>query len=407
MSTVEPDEVRIDATRDIPELYRDNNNWRSKGLCKKSEPIKLEFLIGDNEATKKNIFWTPVIGANDYDKFMIGLAVHNLGIPFNRFQYLVAPMYSFGRQMVSGIGEFSYTFLPTKTLKISRIGLSIKSFKDSIYPTRKSDGAYLAISPYWNTKFVKCKNSPISNFFIIQGILKYDILGGLREDYFGGFAKYTFDYSLPDHKLSVSVRTDIISAIETDMARLNIESTYKFRYIKNSMKRWVELRGFVGNTYHLKTSDPGNYRYTMALSGSSGAQDLFFEDYYFGRNNISGIWSQQRDENMGGFKSTSFYGATTHWMASGNLYCQLPIPKIGIFGLFADAGAFHNGKTVNTAFNAGLGIRLGKIFGLYFPIYMSKELEASFGNSNYAEKIRFTLKLNVVGKGLKLSSLLN
>jgi len=408
MTTVHPDEVRIDASRDIPELYRDNNNWRSKGLCKKSEPIKIEFLIGDNEATKKNIFWTPVVAGNYYDKLMVGAAFHNLGIPFNRFQFLVAPMYSFGREMVSGIGEFSYTCLPKSTFKVSRFGLSIKSFKaDSSSNIRKSDGAYLAISPYWNTKFVNRKNSPISNYFILQGILKYDIYGGLQQDYIGGFAKYTFDYSLPDHKLSLSVRTDLISAIDTDMARLYLESTYRFRYLKNKMKRWIELRGFLGNTYAFKSSSLDTYRYTTSLSGSSGMQDLFFEDYYFGRNNISGIWSQQRDENMGGFKSTSFYGATTHWMATGNLYFQLPIPKIGIFGLFADAGAFHNGKTVNTAVNAGLGIRLGKIFGLYLPIYMSKELEDSFGNSKYAEKIRFTLKLNVVGKGLKLTSLLN
>ena len=178
------------------------------------------------------------------------------------------------------------------------------------------------------------------------------------------------------------------------------------------MKRWVELRGFIGNTYLFDLPDNNTavyqYPFAMSLSGSDGQQDLFFEEYYFGRNSISGIWSQQRNEDMGGFKSTSYsYGITTNWMATTNLYVQLPIPKLGIFGAFVDFGAFSNGVSVNTAINTGLAVRFGKIFGLYFPVWMSKELNDSFGNSRYAEKIRFTLKFNPINKSLKLGSLLN
>ena len=175
------------------------------------------------------------------------------------------------------------------------------------------------------------------------------------------------------------------------------------------MKRWVELRGFFGNTYLFNTTAgfANTYPYGMSLSGGDGQQDLFFEEYYFGRNNISGLWSQQRNENMGGFKSTAWYGTTTNWMATGNFYFQLPIPKVGFLGLFADAGAFSNGVSINTAINTGVGIRFGKVFGLYLPVWMSKEMNDSFGNSSYAEKVRFTLKFNPIGKPLKLSSLLN
>jgi hypothetical protein len=110
---------------------------------------------------------------------------------------------------------------------------------------------------------------------------------------------------------------------------------------------------------------------------------------------------------MGGFKSTSYYGTTMNWMTSANLYVQLPIPKFNQIGLFADAGLFHNGVTTNTAINTGLAVRLGDVFGLYFPLWMSQQLDDSFGNSRYAEKIRFTLRLNIVNKGLKISELLN
>jgi hypothetical protein len=109
---------------------------------------------------------------------------------------------------------------------------------------------------------------------------------------------------------------------------------------------------------------------------------------------------------MGGFKSTAWYGSTADWMATSNIYCQLPIPKIGVFGVFCDFGVFSNGVSVNSAVNTGIGVRFGKVFGLYLPVWMSKELSDSFGNSRYSEKIRFTLKLNPFNGDLKIGNLL-
>jgi hypothetical protein len=51
----------------------------------------------------------------------------------------------------------------------------------------------------------------------------------------------------------------------------------------------------------------------------------------------------------------------------------------------------------------GLALRISSAFGVYFPLWMSKELNDSFGNSKYAEKIRFTLKMNIVNKGLRFN----
>jgi hypothetical protein len=402
--------ISIDHSKDIPEIYRGNNNWRQKGLFGKKEKPKFEFLIGDNEATKKEIFWTPVIAGNSSDKLMIGAAFHNMGVPFNKFQYFIAPMYSFGRRSVSGTAEFAYTFLPRSTFKLSRFGLSVKSFgNDMNYSIYSWESSYLALTPYWFAKIGNRKNSPISQSFLIQGIVKYrtsDSYSFFSDDYVGGFAKYKIGLNTSDHKAELNIRTDAVFSNYTEMARIMIDSKYKFRYAKNSMKRWVEIRGFIGNTYHYRSDYfAKETRFLMSVSGAHGVQDIFFEDYYFGRGDFNGLWSQQRDENMGGFKSTSWFGTTSSWMATTNLYFQLPIPNVGIFGIFADAGAFSNGVSVNSVVNTGIGMRLGQVFGLYFPVWMSKNLDDSYGNSNYAERIRFTLKMNIVNKGLSLNSL--
>lgn len=404
---VQIDEVRIDKNKDIPELNRQNNTWADNKLFKKFEPIKVEFLIGDDEAEATNIFWTPVVAGNTYDQFMLGLAVHNNGIPFSKFSYTIAPMYSFGRKMVSGVAELSYTLHPKDYLMYSRFGMSVKSFKhDTIY--RDNDSYFISVAPYWKGKIGnrKNQNKAYSQTILVQTIYKKDKYGPTHIEHAGGYVEYNFDYKKPDHKLNIQVRNEFITNVNnTDqMGRVTLSSTYNYRYKKRGQESWIQLRGFIGQQY-IRDYDASvnGYQYGMSLSGRDGRQDLFVDEYYFGRNDNAGIWSQQRNEDMGGFKSTAYYGTTGYGMATGNVYIQLPIPS-GLFGVFADAGIFDNGVTLNTAFNTGLAIRMGNIFGLYFPVWMSKELDDSYGNSNYAERIRFTLKFNFLNKPIDLSS---
>jgi hypothetical protein len=404
------DRMAIDDSKDIPEINRANNQWHSKGMFKKLEPIKMEFLIGDKEANHTNVFWTPVIAGNFYDKFMIGAAIHNLGIPFNKWQYLIAPMYSFGRNGVSGIGEISYNILPKTFAKSVRFGLSVKTFKeDSSSVIPKSFLTYYAYSPYIYAKLGKRENSIFNQFITLQGISKIRYVGKYDLAYRGAFLRYEGKISLPDHQIAFEVKPEFITNEQLEMIRLSASGTYRLKYIRNSMNRWIELRVFAGKMYYNEKIWPSSssYPYAMSLSGTDGAQDLFYEDYYFGRGLIDGIWSQQRAENMGGFKSTSYYGTTTDWMTTANLLFQLPIPSFSILYGFADAGIFSNGISTNTAFNTGLAIRISNVFGLYFPLWMSKELSDSFGNSSYGEKIRFSIKFNLLNKGQTVSSIFN
>lgn len=397
----------IDSAKNIPEVHRQNNSISTKGAFKKVEPLKLEFLIGDNEANRTNLFWTPIVAGNAYDKFMIGAALHNNGVPFNPFQFLIAPMYSFGRQMVSGIGEFSYTFLPKKQLKLSRFGYSIKSFKNED-SYKRNNSYYVSMNPYWFAKIGnRKKDKPFSNNILVQGLYRYDQIGSAKLEHAGGFVNYQMKWDYPDHRIQLDFRNDYLSNVNSgeQIGRAHFTGNYSFRYLKNKMKRWIELRVF-GGSYWLDELKSGTNRYVygMSLAGTDGSQDWFTEDYFFGRSDYSGVWAKQRMENMGGFKSASFYGTTMNWMLSSNFYFQIPI-KPGIFGLYADYGVFYNGVNTKQVVNTGAAIRFGKIFGVYFPIYMSKAMDDSFGNKRYADRIRFTLKLNIVNKPFSLKSL--
>ena len=409
------DYARIDPTHQIPELNRKNNHSKTFGLFKKIEPLEMKFLIGIKDDRKSHMYWSPVIAGNVSDKLMIGAAFHNLGGPPTRYGYLVAPMYSFGRRMVSGSGEFFKLGYPDKGIKLNRLGVSVKSYKhDTIYSG--NDSYYATVSPYWFAKLGSRSNhaSKCAHTLRFQTLYRYDQFGPSHIEHGGAYLEYVNRFNHPDHIVKTIVRPDFISNLNNSdqMMRGTIESNYSFRYLRGKKKRWIHLRAFYGHYFQADFNAGigdgehfSGYQYSMSLSGMDGAQDLYTEQYFLGRNTVSGFTSQIRQENMGGFRSTAFFGTTSSWMASTNLTLEIPyIPRF--FVAYADFGIFNNGVTNQEAINVGLGVRLKDYLGLYCPIWMSKELNESFGNSRYREKIRLTIKFNLAQESINLNSIL-
>lgn len=405
------DEVRINPSGRMPEVFRDNNNWHKKGIFGKTEPLKMEFLIGDNEQGKSNIFWSPVVGGNQYDKFMAGVVVHNYGIPFNRVQYLIAPMYSTGGNRMSGIADISYSFLPARHLKLSKFGVAVRSFKQTDTLFAKNDGYYAAVSPFWFAKIGNRKKStPLSQHILVQAMYRFDKNGRAHTERVGGFVNYTFSYRLPDHEFRLGARLDYLTDVANgdQMGRGGLEGMYRLRYLRNKKQRWMEFRGYMGKNVVFDMNHTANTApYMLALSGANGSQDLFVEDYYFGRTETSGFLSQQRLENMGAIKTPTSYGTNKDWIVAGNFYAQLPYGP-GFLGVFADLGFFPSAlnNTVLAGYDAGLALRLGNVFGLYFPLYISDGMNNSFASQNYTTRIRMTLHLSITNRGLDLKNLI-
>jgi len=402
------DQVVVNASKREPELNVNNNFWEKKGLFGKYEPLKIEYLFGDNERNKTNAFWTPMVAGNAYDKLMLGVVLHNNGIPFKRFQYFVAPFYSFGGKRVSGIGELSWGFLPARGLKTSRFGVSLKTFMlgDRIGETNP---IYYTIQPYWQAKVGKRGNaSPWTSDFILQSMYRVNAYGSSQTEYAGAYFTYNFRFSRPDHKLVISPRTDYLGNLSNNnkVGRASLEVNYKWRYMKKTEERWIELRHYTGYNYLFEATGFDAFANALSLGGATGLQDNFLEDYFLGRAESTGFSSQQRIENMGGFKTTSYFGNSTKMVSSFNLFIQSPVgPRI--FGLFADYGMFlKSNDVVETGFNTGLALRLGQYLGVYFPLYSTQNIIDNYSNTNYGSRIRFTMKINLIKQPLNLGGLI-
>ena len=81
------DHIRIDYNGVMPETDRNNNIYKTKGLLKQCEPIRLQLIGSVYNPEKTQIFYHPNLSWNKYNQFSSGLSIYNKFIPKGGFSY--------------------------------------------------------------------------------------------------------------------------------------------------------------------------------------------------------------------------------------------------------------------------------------------------------------------------------
>jgi hypothetical protein len=405
-------EFAIDPNRNIPELNRSNNRILvNKALFKKHEPLTLEFMFGDHEANKTNVFWTPMMAFNHSDRAMLGVAVHNFGLPFKPVQYFIAPMFSFGRKTLGGVAEISKTCFPANGVRSIKTGISVKSFGIDDDPNGQRQSFYFAATPYLKINLVSdTRPKGFSNDLTFKWLFRRDIFSndmsmenGLKVNHTIQSNKKNFSYQGQLQFEGVLGFHDEIFEFE-NYARVSTTQEFKVKYLDRKKTRNIKFRLY--GAYNLAYNPGSSYynvmgRYSISMFGSAGYQDVFAENYFFNRATVYGA---QYTDDMGGFRTGSNnLRMSNYWASTVNATVQLPIQP-NMFVAFADFGVYDNGVGVAALYNAGLGINLGDIVGVYFPLVQSVNMGDLY--QNYKTSIRLTLRFNPFNLPYKLSTLL-
>lgn len=398
------DYVILDYDKRTPEVNRNNNSWKNKGF-KKMEKLKFEFLGGDNERDRTEVWFTPIMGGNAYDKYMVGFLFHNQSIPKNKFQYTLAPMFSVGRLNVAGFADINYSWVPAKNFRTVSLGVLGKTFGNGLGadpdPTDSKVeplGTYYLVSPYLKFDIGKpIHNSAVNQELVLRGNYVFESATLWDNMTYGGTGMYNFRYKKPMITVGANIRLDYYnitsgpgagSLSNSDLLNGSAELSTDLTYWKQKGKK-IEIRLFYGQNLMYNSDGFGpNSRYGFSLSGQNGTQDAFYESYLMGRNQMTGFWSNQHIENQGGFKSTSNLVTSTESVFAANFVFNLPFLPLC---LYADYGMFEVAGSMQTAYDVGAGLRFGKIFGVYFPFTESTNMFSA--GTKYGEKIRFTLTM--------------
>jgi hypothetical protein len=412
------DTVMIDAGRNIPEVNRNNNMWTKGG-----REFKWQFGTGNDLPNERNHYWLPAVGWNQYDRMMLGIVLHNTSLPAPKFRYTLVPMYSFGRKNLSGLGDISYNPLGGKRYKSLRIGVSAMTFQsnsswlDSLGDNSLMHPGYTVIKPYAIMELGSAKRRKgFTHFLEATGLINWHgrhwapfygpeqseiERSGLRLNYFG---TKRGTVSVFEYKAILESVNQLSPWTNSLTGRGQVEAKYTWKYIATKKKaRTIELRGYWGKVGMLsdgRTPDRRAHTENMylMLSGASGQQDVFYDEYFRGRNSAptfaNNSWTgqydfatngQQRMNNMGGMGTATFMGSSSSLTA---INFSMSLPKVpAMIRVFADYASMPNPVLSSLPealplptkfFDAGLLIRTG-FLQVSVPLFMNNDLLKTLG----------------------------
>ena len=372
------DKVVINDDYIFPETnFRDNYIY-TKGLFANTKKLKLKLVKDIQNPEFNEIFLTPRLTFNAYDKVLLGLNFKNQGIFDQKFDYSVTPYYSTGTGKLTGSGALGYSILPPDSF--------FRSWNFAVsgsYFHYDKDLAYKKFGAATSFIFNKNPRSAIGrSLYFSYNYFERDLTPQMSIDQ--QYAKYNLwnlGYSYSDNRLIHEKYIGTNIQWMEDFRKISAEAFYRWEYAKDKK---ISFRWFAG--YFLK-NDTKNSLFNYGISRVS---NYSFSYGLLGQSATSGILSQQFILAEGGFKSF-FNTSVNQFITSVNIDSHV----WKWFNLYADAGFYKNkNRSAEFIWDSGVKVKVIPDFlEIYFPVASSLGFEPSF--KNYGYRIRYTLVLNL------------
>ena len=372
------DKVVINDDYIFPETnFRDNYIY-TKGLFANTKKLKLKLVKDIQNPEFNEIFLTPRLTFNAYDKVLLGLNFKNQGIFDQKFDYSVTPYYSTGTGKLTGSGALGYSILPPdsffRSWNFAVSGSYFHYDKDLAYKKfgaatsfifNKNPRSAIGRSLYFSYNYFERELTPQMVFN--QEYDKYNL--------------WNLGYSYSDNRLIHEKYIGTNIQWMEDFRKISAEAFYRWEYAKDKK---ISFRWFAG--YFLKN----NTKNSLFNYGISRVSNYSFSYGLLGQSATSGILSQQFILAEGGFKSF-FNTSVNQFITSVNIDSHV----WKWFNLYADAGFYKNkNRSAEFIWDSGVKVKVIPDFlEIYFPVASSLGFEPSF--KNYGYRIRYTLVLNL------------
>ncbi len=419
--SIDYDRLEIDPERYLIETKTSNNSYRKKGLFKKGGPIKLQPLLNIEKLGTKQHFFTPALGFNNYDKFMLGLGFYNSLLPRKNLEYSLFPMFSFKNKALVGLGDISYTIYPNNAFQSITFGLGGASFHEGTVRSRVDSigSAVVSEEPFrWGkiaprvsfTLKEKTARSKVNKTITLRhiNIRKSNLLAEKTDTNFIHFTSpssfNTNSYYVNELRFDYYNRRRIspykfFALIHQgqDFGKLSVGGDYSFNYRK-SRKR-VKVGFFAGGFLYENLNPFYKDDFKFSLPGITGRKDYTYDQVFFGRNDLDGLNVQQISTfNTGGFKApvngrgANEIGTSNKFMAALNFDIDIPVRFLPI-SVYANVGYYQpetftitrpdgtteertlQGINDNILYEAGVALKIiPNQFEIYFPIGLAPDI---------------------------------
>ena len=417
--TGEYDMITIDEPRLTPDFNYKNNSIKTSGVFKKLEPLSLKFLGGVENPTRSTIYGTPIVAWNKYDKFMVGALLHNYDFLPKKFDFALAPMYSFASKELVGVGNLGLNFYPESNL-FHRISLDLNAKRFSY---NESDlygffDNYLKVAPQLEFEFAKKtahssvqQNLSFRYIFVEQNFgrgldtltLEFE---ELKQEYGVFEAKYTFsnNRATSPYQVTATVQQG------TGFTRLFANGRYWVPY--KDAGKGARIKAFAGVLANFDNPTPDvKFKWSGQTGFNIFQNDYLFDEIIFGRNEREGLWSQQVFNRDADLRTLSNVGSSTDWMVGFGVSTTAPgpIPVRPYIDVAIYSGFTIDGQETLVGYSGGLAlVAIPDILEIYLPLVESSNIKESLTyvtRDTFFKRISFLFDLNeskrAVGKSLE------
>lgn len=430
------------SNKNLDNIFNELNSTGSSIEIKKSvsNPIKLSSFFSLQNTLKVNYLnYLPVLSYNNYDKVGIGIALHNYQLPLKNLNFYLAGLYATGSKKINSIGNISYYSFKKKIH--SKFSLDWNQYSSGLYTHSDNQKYYLQFQRF--TPSVSIKLFPTINNFSKNIQFKWSsFLMNRDELQFQTISTPTGFNTI----INTNKKFNYINQLKTILSDNKVLYPYNLQLQLDQSDRFVRIGFTAEQFFNYATSGgatirffAGKFIYTTAktfinqfntdpfhlnMSGPKGYEDYTNSNYFIGRTNFEGIFSQQIMQRDGFFKVRSDLlsnkiGKTDDWLIALNLNTTIPdainflnvLPIKLPVQLFFDLGTYaeawkENPSTGKFIYDAGFQFSIfNSLVNIYVPILYSKVysnyFKSTLGNNQFLKNISFSIDI----QNIKLNKL--
>ena len=397
------DRFVLDPMGNMAEYNRKNNLIRNRDYARKAKGLRLQFLGGNSRPDRVQINWTPTLGWNNNDGFMLGGAIYNNLIPNEMVDYFIMPMYAFKAKALVGQFDLGINISPAQQRWKLRLGLRGKRYNlnhglptyTEVQNQAFSTGINFNLKP--NIDFDLPIGSPRKG----QKLFANTTLHLFSTNYTRNGPQFTVTSAIPqlrfgyDNPNYISSYSGVLDIHHIMSGATKISLTLKAAKRVNSIGTQFKFRTFLGYVAGNSTIAP-----LFRLSGWTPETDYFRDGYAMNRGATnSDIFHKQVILKEGAFRTSTSLGASNKWLFSSHLNIRphkfIPIEFFAGFAFFPGPESIY-GSTVGKAFEAGLSIiLLDDIIEIHLPLFWDKITgdRVRLRQPRFYDRIRFQLNI--------------
>jgi Peptidase family M1 domain len=408
------DVLKVNYVTGIPEFDKNDNIIRTKGILKRTEPLKPGFFCGVDDPETTKLYWLPLLGWNNYNKLMPGIHLTNQSIPARSLNWSITPMYSISTNNLNGFFAFDKD---NGNFSLGVNGQKFSDYRDSV--DGKNISSYSVVKTYFKAKLFDRRNdkSLSGNLEISWQVMarrqKSDATSGWGES-------VPYSNSFGNDPLYFPKKNNLLR-VQLNIRKKYLRSELRFKsqieggnftgwgiIHQHSLNYDYVYRGKGSRKIKTRLYYGGGGGYSLQASGQRGTSDYAYDRLFLGRNVTDGILSQQFISSQGGLSSPTVATANQHILsfnAEIDLPVKLPLAIYAGSALLKDKKVFYtlpgqnSNNNVRVYWNVGLAVNIiPGILKVYLPLIYDESTrnDVKKRDLRFGQTILFDLNLNAM-----------